>query len=326
MALEDKTRPATKPDHIYREIEGLRLSYYIPDKSLRSALAYKPKPSDVFIVSYPKCGTTWMQYLLFNIFSGGVPPKDRAEFRLKTPFLECTGVECLAMMPGPGAIKTHLPFHKQPYSREAKYFYITRNPYDCCVSDYHHTKILPAYFFEDGTFEEFFDMFVEGKGEYGDYFDHLLSWYEHRGDPNVFFLTYEDLKKDTKSWIVKMADFIGREYGERVRSDPDLVELILQMSSVERMKKVFNVAAPKTSPHDAALCPKDESEKSTRTFEEFMEYMVKKSMTGDFVRRGVVGDWRNYFSQNQIKRMKERIALKTAGSDVMTLWKDVDHP
>ncbi|KAG0410930.1 hypothetical protein HPB47_011956 [Ixodes persulcatus] len=323
MTTQDRAHPVVERDRVYREIEGLYLSYYLPDKSVLSALAYKPKPGDVFVVSYPKCGTTWMQFILFNIFSGGVPPKSKAEFRLKTPFLECTGVECVARMPGPGAIKTHFPFHKQPYSRDAKYFYITRNPYDCCVSYYHQKKILPAYFFEDGTFDEFFETFVEGKGEYGDYFDHLLSWYEHRDDPNVFFLTYEDLKRDTRSWIVKMADFIGKEYGERMRADPGLVELIRKMSSIEHMKNVLNDALK--TPSQDVLLPSDETPEKL-SFEEFMQYMVNKPMTGDFVRKGVVGDWKSYFSQAQVRRMKDRIALKTAGSDVMALWKDVDLP
>ncbi|KAG0443395.1 hypothetical protein HPB47_014967 [Ixodes persulcatus] len=103
-------------------------------------------------------------------------------------------------MARPGAIKTHMPFQLQPYSKDTKYLYIARNPYDCCVSFFYHTKGLPRYNFADGTFDEFFEMFIEGKVDTGDYFDNLLSWYEHRNDPNVLFLTYEDLKKDTAAW------------------------------------------------------------------------------------------------------------------------------
>ncbi|CAN8000498.1 unnamed protein product [Ixodes hexagonus] len=312
--------PTGKPAPVYREVEGLLFSYYFTDESVRSALAYKPRPDDVFIVSYPKCGTTWMQYLLCNIFSGGVPPRDAAEFEARSPFLEFAGAESATEMPRPGAIKTHLPFDKHPYSKYAKYIYITRNPYDCCVSYYHHTKISPGYFFEDGTFDRFFEMFVEGKGEYGDYFDHLLSWYEHRSDPNVFFLTYEDLKKDTEAWVLKMADFLGKEYGDKLRGDPTLTKRIVEMSSVSYMKKVFNDACKTemahVSPARGSLKVKDES----------VEAAIKKPMTGDFVRKGVVGDWRNCFSPEQIERMKQRIAAKTAGCDVMQLWKDCELP
>ncbi|KAG0415848.1 hypothetical protein HPB47_006989 [Ixodes persulcatus] len=313
-----------KPGQIYREIEGLYLSYYFPDAHVRSTLAYKPQPGDVFIVSYPKCGTTWTQNLVLHIFSGGISPRDRDEFQAKTPFLEASGAECIAYMPRPGAMKTHLPFHKQPYSDQAKYLYVTRNPYDCCVSYYYHTRAFPAYFFQDGTFDEFFDMFIEGRCEYGDYFDHLLSWYGHRHDRNVLFLTYEGLKRDTEGWVLKMADFLGNDYGEKLRSDPFLARSIVEASGVENMKKLFNESLK--SRKYAPPPPSGKVQKREDVGDEVLKDVLEKPITGDFVRKGVVGDWRNHFSREQVERMKRWIALKTAGSDVMQLWKDEDLP
>ena len=31
--------------------------------------------------------------------------------------------------------------------------------------------------------------------KYGDYFDHVLSWWAHKDDKNVLFIKYEDIKK-----------------------------------------------------------------------------------------------------------------------------------
>lgn len=45
-----------------------------------------------------------------------------------------------------------------------------------------------------------------------------------------------------------------------------------------------------------------------------------------FVRKGIVGDWRNYFTPEQIKETKDWIARKTEGSEVMTLWNNCDLP
>ncbi|KAH7962868.1 hypothetical protein HPB52_018403 [Rhipicephalus sanguineus] len=141
------------------------------------------------------------------------------------------GAEGARRLKRPVPIKTHLPFHKQPHSAGAKYIYVTRNPYDCCVSYYHHCKGLPWYRFTDGSFDDFVDAFVRGKATYGDYFDHLLSWYDHRNDPNVLFLTYEDLKKDAPVSVLKIADFLGaREYGEQLRTHPDALEKIVNGS------------------------------------------------------------------------------------------------
>ncbi|CAN7940824.1 unnamed protein product [Ixodes hexagonus] len=309
---------------IYRYVEGLYMSAYFTDDNMRSAMNYTPEPNDVFIVSYPKCGTTWTEYLVYNIFSGGVPPKDYQDYLSRSTFLEYTGAEPIKKMRRPGAIKTHLPFSKLRYSGQAKYLYVARNPYDCCVSFYHHTKSFPAYFFEDGTFSEFFDMFLEGKVDSGEYFDNLLSWYDHRHDPNVLLLTYEGLKRDTEGWVLKMADFLGKEYGSRLRGDPDAVKSLIQASSIASMRRVFNrdYEVLDETRVDAHGGP----EKLSECFEEAVIAAMKKPMTGDFIRKGIVGDWRNHFSKEQTARMKEWIGLKTTGSDVMELWKDEDLP
>ncbi|EEC10907.1 sulfotransferase, putative [Ixodes scapularis] len=309
---------------VYRYVEGLYNSVYFIDENLRSALKYRPQPNDLFIVSYPKCGTTWLQYLVYNIFTEGVPPQDMEEFLARSVFLEYTGAQSVEKMCRPGSIKTHFPFSRHPYSKLAKYLYIARNPYDCCVSFYYHTKSFPAYFFENGTFSEFFDMFLQGKVDNGDYFNNLLSWYDHRHDPNVLFLTYECLKRDTESWVIKIADFIGKEYGAKLRRDADAVKKIIQMSSMETMRKVFSRS------HDildeAGLSVYKNSKNPSQPLEESVLNAMKKPMSGDYIRKGIVGDWKNHFSKEQVVRMKSWIALRTAGSDVMKLWRDEDLP
>ncbi|CAN7977312.1 unnamed protein product, partial [Ixodes persulcatus] len=285
---------------------------------------YKPHQGDVFIVSYPKCGSTWMQSILFHIFSGGVPPKNVDEFEARTHFLEFFGTETMSIMSHPSVIKTHLPCKKPLFSEHAKYFYIARNPFDCCVSYYHHTKSFPAYLFEQGTFDQFFDMFLDGRVEFGDYFDSLLPWYERRHKPNVFFLTYEDLKRDTKGWVLRMADFLGAQYSERLRSDPDAVGSIIERSNIEVMKKLFGSTSQ--GDHVTVYSKAAEARNSSEEFDESVVAALNKPMAGDFVRKGTVGDWENYFSEDQVSRMKTWIAFKTAGSNVMELWKHENIP
>uniref|UniRef100_A0A1E1X659 Putative sulfotransferase n=1 Tax=Amblyomma aureolatum TaxID=187763 RepID=A0A1E1X659_9ACAR len=310
----------------YRDFEGLYVSHVFTDRNLRSALSYEPLDGDVFIVSYPKCGTTWMQHIVHNIYRDGVPPGDLMEFMTMAPFLEFLGAEGARSMPRPGAIKTHLPFNKQPYSPKAKYIYVTRNPYDCCVSFYYHTRDFPPYLFEDGTFDQFFDMFIEGKVDFGDYFDHVLSWYEHRGDSNVFFVTYEDIKKDTPGWVLKVADFLGKEeYGDKLRQNRDVFEKILGAISIESMKKI-NAEMKKWSQQLASAPPELLPPGMRSIMESLDSSILTKPAQGEFVRKGIVGDWRNHFSPEQVDRMKKLIALKTTGSDLMDLWKDTGLP
>ena len=51
---------------------------------------------------------------------------------------------------------------------------------------------------------------------YGDYFDHVLSWWAHRNDENVLFLKYEDMKKDLTAIVTQFAEFIGRSLDQSV--------------------------------------------------------------------------------------------------------------
>ncbi|KAG0444931.1 hypothetical protein HPB47_013210 [Ixodes persulcatus] len=221
---------------MYKEVEGFYLHVAFPDECVRSALHYKAQPGDVFVVSYPKCGTTWMEHIVYHIFNGRSPPKDILSRCREMPFLEFQGADSVRDMARPGSIKTHMPFRFQPYSMGAKYIYTCRNPFDCCVSFFYHTKAMPEYKFQDGTFDEFFEMFIEGKVDFGDYFDHVLSWYEHRNDPNVLFLTYEDLKEDTGTWVLKIADFLGEEYGQNLEMITRLWLKFWKRTSVKTMK------------------------------------------------------------------------------------------
>ncbi|XP_077522190.1 sulfotransferase ssu-1-like [Amblyomma americanum] len=313
-------------DSQYREVDGYYISRSFPEETVRSALRYKPQPGDLFIVSYPKCGTTWMQHIVYNIINNRPPPRNQLAAWIEMPFLEAQGAEAVQDMRRPGPIKTHMSFRLQPYSEEAKYIYVARNPYDCCVSFFYHTRDMPEYHFQDGTFEQFFDMFVEGKVDFGDYFDHLISWYEHRHDPNVLFVTYEQLKKDVKPWVHKVADFIHEKYGQRLRSDDSYLKSVLENISIKKMKEVVNDSMTSMF-NDMESLPGDKVPDWVALVAEAMgDEATKNNMKGDFVRKGVVGDWRNHFSSDQVKRLKLRIQEKTLGSDVMDLWKDTDIP
>lgn len=315
-------------------IEGLHIGKAFPEDAVRSTIAYKPQPGDLFIVTYPKCGTSWMQQIVYNILMDGNIPEDKTDAILRLPFLEVQGAEAALHSLKPGAFKTHLPFWLNPYSPDAKYIYVARNPYDCCVSFYHHTRNFFGYHYEDGTFDDFLEKFVLGKVDFGDYFDHVLSWYEHRDDSNVLFVTFEDIKLDPKASVLRVAEFMGDAYGAKLRNDEALLDKIVSAISFENMKDSLN------SKFDAVKTKVDVVEQRTphksghpsqakewhpalrRSFEAFKAYFAKP-MKGNFARKGIVGDWKEHFSDDHIAKMKQYIASKTAGSDIMSLWPDV---
>lgn len=309
-------------------IEGVVVPMMFPDEPFRSAINYKPRKDDLFIVTYPKCGTTWMHNIVLLILRHGKPSTDPLDLFLGCPFLEMTGAEAVDYMKRPGAMKTHLPYHAMPKSDDAKYIFVCRNPKDCVVSLYYHMKGMPGSGYTELTFDEFFDLFVTGEVPYGDYFDHVKVWYEHRNDPNVHVVTYENLKKDIRGEVLKIAKFISEEYERVLLNDPKVLDDVIYYSSFDYMKKNTNDAMEKFM--------KGEIEPSFegRPLPESLLKTIKalQSLGGDeskrkaqpamqFVRKGIVGDWKNHLSPDQLRRLEERIEEKTGNGGVMNLWK-----
>ncbi|GIY63102.1 amine sulfotransferase [Caerostris extrusa] len=213
----------------YTKINGLLYPEMLSPKCFQEALEYKPKPGDVFIDTYPKCGTTWMQ----------------------------------------------------------------------------NNQLGFGYW--DGEFDDFFELFMDGELPYNDYFDHLLDWYPHRNDPNVFYTTYEDMKKDIKSVILKLSRFLGDEYIEAIEKDNAVFNNIILYSGFDYMKKMMSEMRKLRESVDmdftfTGLNHMYEFNKSLKPPEDLPEF--------EEVRKGIVGDWRNHFSVDQTERLNRKFLEK----------------
>ncbi|KAL1425328.1 hypothetical protein MTO96_019269 [Rhipicephalus appendiculatus] len=208
-------------ENVYRDVCGLHLSYIFQEAVVREALTYKPKPGDVFVVSFPKSGSTWMQQIVYAIYNDGAKPESSLDWRQwrRCHDLEQSRHTYLSV--------TCLTLRKPSTSSWPE----TRT--DCCVSFYHHTRAFPAYHFAEGSFDTFLNAFLDGKVGFGDYFDQLLSWYDHIDDDNVLFVTYEKLKSHTRETVIKIADFLGDRYGDKLRNQPEILQNILEHHKCE---------------------------------------------------------------------------------------------
>ncbi|MDJ0601708.1 MAG: sulfotransferase domain-containing protein [Crocosphaera sp.] len=275
----------------YYNHNGFLMPMGFPIEGFTSALKYEAQSSDIFLVTYPKCGTTWTQYILWLMQHQGEPLSSSEKLETYIPHIEEVGKETIENLPKPRVIKTHLPYQLTPYHPQAKYIYVARNPFDCAVSFYHHTRgFIKHYDFADGTFDDFFECFIIGEVDFGDYFDHLVPWYEHKNDKNVLFFTYETMKTDLKSIIIKIAKFLGDNYIKCIENEKILNKIIIN-SSLENMKKEqqrWSSKRPENMP--------------------------------SFVRKGEIGDWKNYFSSEQQQRLTEKFMMKTSGTNLETLW------
>lgn len=275
-----------KPSYAWHN--GFAMPMGFPAEAFDSALEYSPEPTDFFISTYPKCGTTWAQHIVYLIAHRGEPLPPTKSMNDAIPHIEDVGGEFVSRMPSPRYIKTHLPFGMTPYHERARYLYVARNPFDCVVSFYHHTRgFIQHYDFAEGRFEDYFECFLAGEVDFGDYFDNLLSWYEHAGDDNVLFMTYEEMSADTPAAVTRIGKFMGAD----CISDKALLHAVLQHSSFESMSK-------------------DQQRWSSRRPDDMPA----------FVRKGVVGDWTNYFSPGQAGRLIEKLERRSGGSGLEALW------
>src|SRR5205823_54666 len=95
------------------------------------------RPDDVFVVTYPKAGTTWMLQVVHLLRNGG----DQGILLLNraVAWIERDGIDGLKAMPSPRIIKTHLPLSLLTPTK-GRWIYVARNPKDLAVSYYYHAR------------------------------------------------------------------------------------------------------------------------------------------------------------------------------------------
>ncbi|HEX5706029.1 MAG TPA: sulfotransferase domain-containing protein [Pyrinomonadaceae bacterium] len=230
---------------------------------------FEPRPSDIFISSYPRSGTTWMQMIMYQLTTDGDMEKLR-HISQHIPFFEnalaFVGPGALGKMPAPRLFKTHIRYKWTPLG-PAKCIYIARNGKDVLVSYYHHEMSGRGY---KGSFEQFTKMFLKGKVLHGSWFKHVAEWYAHKSDPNILFLTYEEMAGDLEGTIKRIIDFCELDIpAERL---PQIVE----RCSFAYMKRY----EPKFSP----------------MVEQELLLGIKRD---EFIRKGKVGGWQEHMTPEQ---------------------------
>jgi hypothetical protein len=168
-----------------------------------SLLAFQPRPGDIYIASYPRSGTTWMQMILYQLTTDG--SMDFPHISQVAPFFERSLQlrRDLSRLPDPRIFKTHLPCR---YVRRlpGKYIYVARNGWDVLISSFHFHRSHLGF---RGTFKQFFDHFLTGNVVCGSWFRHVAEWGSHAHDRNMLFLNYEDLVEDLERWLPVIARF-----------------------------------------------------------------------------------------------------------------------
>ena len=236
-------------------------------------------------------GTTWTQQIANLIRNQG---KDDPNFIMYAiPWIEsehpAIPIEDLNKMPSPRFFKSHNPYNMMAgglsHTSPAKYIYVARNPKDVAVSYYYHMRMF-TFLNYSGTWDEWYQLYKSGKIAFGDWFDHVLEWWKHRDAENILFLKYEDMKKDHRGAVKKISEFIGYDLEEEV------IDTIVEKSTLQSMKD-----NPATNPNKVK-----------------MPVPIFKPGEQQFLRKGIVGDWKNHFTPEQNAEYDAIYAEKMKGS------------
>jgi len=208
---------------------------------------YRPRPDDIVIATYPKCGTTWTQRIIGLLVFQTPEPMPIIQIspwidrRFPQP-IEAVIAQIEAQKHR-RFLKSHLPLDGLPFYDEVKYIHVARDGRDACMSFHNHgrgftDKMLEALNksgMEDEVVGRPYPGIPVDPGEYfhrwitkGEvpghddgsptvsYFHFEKTWWEARSRPNVLFVHYNDLKKDLAGEMRRIADFLDIEVDERM--------------------------------------------------------------------------------------------------------------
>ena len=188
-------------------------------ESFARAVEYTPRAEDIFVVTQMKCGTTWMQHVVFEVLNRGRGNlvESGATMYAVSPWIEALKSVPLAAAPLIGTerpsriIKTHLPAQLCPWSAEARYIYVARHPVSCFAScvDFVATNIgtlAPPLPVVEAWFCSPALMW------WGTWTDHVKGWWNRaQAEANVLFLHFEGMKQNLPGVVREVAAFLGVE-------------------------------------------------------------------------------------------------------------------
>ncbi|KAK8957860.1 Cytosolic sulfotransferase 15 [Platanthera zijinensis] len=256
---------------------------------------FRPAPSDIFLATCPKSGTTWLKALAFVICNRGSSYMSSSStghhsilshnphdfYPNLENFYANSHVPDLDSMPSPRLLATHIPYSLLPESvgdegSPCRIIYLCREPKDTLVSTYHFLNGVGSDPSIAGpiSMEEAVELFCKGQSPYGPVWEHQLEyWRESQRRPDkVLFLKYEEMKAEPEATVRMLANFMRRPFSEEEESNGTVAEIVELCSFKSLSGLEVNKVGVRVNGFGLAM---------------------KNSL---FFRKGKVGDWREHLS------------------------------
>lgn len=216
-----------------------------------------------YLVSYPKSGNTWVRFLLANYLHSGSVDFDNIQ-----EIIPEYNVNPITQN------STH--FFKSHESYNSSYqnvIYVVRDPRDMIVSFYYY-RLNANIINSDTSIQEYIYSFLSNPGKFGQWNEHVRSWYEMKDHINILFVKYEDLVNDVTNEFLRILEFVNlpKEKYKLIKairsSDFQNLRLAERKSSHPVIKKI-------------------------------------KSNNSYFTRKGRVGDYARYFDKKNLSLVEK---------------------
>ena len=188
------------------------------------------RPSDVFIVTYPRSGTTWLRYLIANIMNAD--SREDITFRsfrdyapdINDLYAAQGTLDEYVSLPDPRLFSIHARYD----AHFPHVVYVLRDPRDVMVSYYHYRLKRERTY--GGSLQEF----LKSDDHYPCRWDeHVAGWLLNGVKANVCLVRYEDMQRDTHGALKRVLTFAGVPYSEAALSRAVEASRFEQMRSAE---------------------------------------------------------------------------------------------
>ncbi len=247
---------------------------------------------DAFLASYPRSGSTWLRFILFEILTGGEAGFQKIEQTLPEIGLH-RGVPPI-LSGGGRLIKTHETF-RNDYKKAV---FLVRDVRDVFLSCYAAAvEVGLASLVSAGDRESFLWSFLKGRAlAFGSWQNHVCSWLDSplARNGHLLVIRYEDLRHNSERVLTQLLAFLG------VRAEAGTIRTAIENNSLKQMRA------------------KEDKARRVGERSALLECHKAAQEDGRFVRKGAVGGWRGTLTDTEIKVIQQYAgdALRKTGYDL----------
>jgi estrone sulfotransferase len=181
------------------------------------------RDDDLFIVSYPRSGNTWMRFLFANLLA----PHETITFRNIENYVPDIHKSASILVGWQG--RRFVKSHHRDYDRYPRFIYLYRDGRDALVSYYHYVSEKKVF---SGSFDDF--VFSTRASKFGAWREHVGSALDfaasHPG--RVLLLQYEQMLEQPREFAEKAARFAD------VKCDESSLASAVAKSSFDHLRAI----------------------------------------------------------------------------------------